>query len=255
MTAISRSQEPANDLGSTPLRAEVVPPEPFNLMEAAYSGTLTRRVLRHQEKQVKIVAASILAFAGVVAGIVFLFTGETVHLAAAFPISIWLMTLAVPVIHKLAVRRLWVIKPMRNGAYELDETEWFKDDLAAVIDENHAGYEGGKRVHWLVRIERDGRVDYVPFNAWQAKELNNPAPNTEPVTAAHIAGLKSYLESVQEYSYKKTLGINDVVKLGVLGLIIGGLLLAIFLMSGRLTREPIQTTAPTVEQSGGATTG
>lgn len=229
---------------------EVLKPDtisrPDNLMNRSWGGSLAATVIRRKQRTFLIVAAIITAIAFGTGGGVYLFTGEQVHMLAAFPIGVWLSSLSVPIVHKFNVRRLYVFRKMTTGAWELDESEWFKSDIDQRLDENDALYMNGRRVHWTVETPSG----YRPLRPWEAREINEPTkPGAEPVTAAHIASIQNYLEAVQNYAYKKTQTINDVVKIGALGIIIGVVLLGIYMMSGRLRDEPVN--ASTSQETAG----
>lgn len=207
---------------------------PDNLLEYSWSGTLPKRIYQHRRRGLLILIGSIFGVAIVVSSIVAALTGQIAHVGAAFPATIWITIMAVPVYYSNQVRKLWVLRPMKTGLWLLDETQVWKEDLDPLVAEDSAQYgPRGSRVHWTVATEGG----LVPLDPWHAKVLKDEAANE--FTAAHVAGLKSYLESVQDYSYKKTLGLSDVVKMGLLAAIVGGLLIGIFLLSGRLTREPV----------------
>lgn len=213
--------------------------EPVNLMLHAWAGRLPGMTIRANKMLVSILAGSIFLIAGLAGWITTLFTGDQAHFFLAFPVGTWLACASLWVVYQVASRPVRILEPGPNGDYELTFARWWKRaehsfKEADTLDEN------GQRVFWLHRMP-DGSLAPLKVHSSKVKQ-----PRKDPITSAQIAGIKGYTDSGRAYAFKKRFTKQEQIKMG---LMIGGialLLLGMFLMTGRLLRDPLDTpSAPT----------
>lgn len=198
------------------------------LMDYSWSGSLAKQIYRHNPAAVWMIAALSVLVALVPAVGLFLFTGNTQHLALVVVIAPWGLLIGIPVLYQLSVRDIRILRPLGPGLWELDFQHWWKDDIGE-LDESQARYENGRRVFWV--IEKPGESGYHYFNP---ESLNLKRRNND-VDSSEVYGLAGYVASGSAYVFRKARSLSDTIKLGVLALVIGGELIMLFMLVGNLT--------------------
>ena len=203
---------------------------PVGLMSYSWAGSLPVQLYRHNRATMRLAAGVIALVAVLVAGGMYAVTGDASQLILAFPVFTLAITFALPVIYAMSVRDVRILRRTAPGTWDLDMTHWWKQDVAR-LDEHMARYERGKRVFWLVEPPGDPEAEIEYFGP----EILNPRRTNAAVDASEVYGLAGFVASGSAYVFRKARSLQDAVKLGILGLVIGGELIALFMLAGNIT--------------------
>lgn len=199
-------------------------------MSYSWAGSLPVQLYRYNRATVRLAAGVIALVAVLAAGGMYAVTGDAAQLILAFPIFTLAITFALPLLYAMSVRDVRILRRTAPGTWDLDMTHWWKQDIGR-LDEHMARYERGKRVFWLIEPPDDPDADIQ----YLGPEILNLRRTAAVVDSSEVYGLAGFVASGSSYVFRKARSVQDAVKLGILGLVIAGELIALFMLAGNIT--------------------